>query len=99
MCLLWEEQGQFLHYDGNVWTVMDSNTKNALNGVWGTSSQDVFVVGDDGTILRYDGNTWTPMDSGTENNLMGVWGVPAATSSPGATGARFYNMMGVHGQL
>ena len=41
---------------------------------WGTSSTDVFAVGNWGTIIHYDGNTWSEMDSGTTNTYEGVWG-------------------------
>jgi photosystem II stability/assembly factor-like uncharacterized protein len=49
-------------------------TKEGLNGVWGSSSSDVFVVGDGGTILHYDGSAWSAMNSGTEESFNGVWG-------------------------
>ena len=45
-----------------------------LLSIWGSSSRDVFVVGDKGVILHYDGQAWTPMASGTTKNLISVWG-------------------------
>ncbi|MFC1926945.1 hypothetical protein ACFLWV_04270, partial [Chloroflexota bacterium] len=51
--------------DSNTWTPMTSGTLDDLWGVWGSSSTDVFAVGDNGTILQYDGSDWTPMTSGT----------------------------------
>jgi len=42
--------------------------------VWGTSSNDVFVVGSEGVILHYDGSAWHEMDSGTDANLNAIWG-------------------------
>ena len=53
---------------------MTSGTKYPLNGVWGSSSTDVFAVGDEGTILHYDGSTWSPMESGLKKVLNAVWG-------------------------
>ena len=47
---------------------------NSLSGIWGTSSTDVFAVGDSGTILHYDGAAWSPMNSGTARGLDSVWG-------------------------
>ena len=32
-----------------------------LDGVWGSSSQDVFAVGAYDTILHYDGKAWSVM--------------------------------------
>ena len=42
--------------------------------VWGSSSNDVFVVGDNGQILHYDGNSWSEMDSGSDGYLNAIWG-------------------------
>ena len=56
------------------WTSMTSNTGKILYAVWGSSSTDVFAVGQDGTILHYDGSGWTAMDSGFTYDLYGVWG-------------------------
>ena len=50
---------------------------NTLNAVWGSSSNDVYAVGEGGTILHYDGSSWTAMASNTNDNLNGVWGSSA----------------------
>jgi len=48
---------------------------NMLNSVWGSSSHDVFAVGNYGTILHFDGNNWVTMKSGVVDNLKDIWGV------------------------
>ena len=58
----------------NQWIQLDPGTEANLNDVWGTSPDNVFVVGAGGTILRFDGNVWTPMDSGTTADLNAVYG-------------------------
>ena len=58
--------------DGNSWGAMDSGVSEDLSGVWGTSEDDVFAVGDNGTILNYDGDTWSSIDSGVWTFLSGV---------------------------
>jgi len=45
---------------------------NGLLGVWGSSSSNVFAVGDGGTILHYNGSAWGSMTSGTTSHLYGV---------------------------
>jgi photosystem II stability/assembly factor-like uncharacterized protein len=47
-----------------------------LSGVWGSSKNDIFAVGENGTILhsKDEGNTWTPQNSGTTANLHKIWG-------------------------
>lgn len=52
----------------------DQPAGKTLRGVWGTSSQDVWVVGAAGTIGHFDGSTWQAMQSGTSANLYGVAG-------------------------
>jgi len=53
---------------------MNSGVAETLNGVWGSSSTNIFAVGYYGIILRYNGSTWSAMDSGTDKRLYGVWG-------------------------
>ena len=48
------------------WSPMESGTQRMLNAVWGSSANDVFIVGSLGTILHYDGNpegAWSTMDN------------------------------------
>lgn len=51
---------------GSVWSLMSPGTAEHLNAVWGSSSTDVFAVGDKGTILHYDGASWTKTTKGSE---------------------------------
>src|SRR5512136_387349 len=51
---------------------------NALRGVWGSSSSDVFAVGHDGTIIRYDGTAWNTVGSMTTHVLFSVWGTSSS---------------------
>jgi hypothetical protein len=45
--------GGIYHFDGTAWSIMDSDTGNSLNGIWGTSSDDISIVGSKGTIIQY----------------------------------------------
>ncbi|MDP4288605.1 MAG: hypothetical protein Q8922_11775, partial [Bacteroidota bacterium] len=69
--------GLALHYIGNA-TVVRYNTYAvapvAAHSAWGTSSTDLFVVGDSGTILHFNGTTWTKMSSPTKKNLQEISG-------------------------
>ena len=53
---------------------MSSDTSNLLTGFWGSSSSNVFAVGEGGTILHYDGRAWSAMSSRTRGYIGGVWG-------------------------
>ena len=57
------------------WVSMDTGTTRLLHGVWGSSSDNVFAVGDGGTIIHFDGSDWSTQTSNTTNNLKGVWGI------------------------
>lgn len=45
-----------------------------LHGVWGTSPQDVWLVGKKGTLLHWNGKTLAPRASGTTKDLLAVGG-------------------------
>jgi len=65
-----------LHYDGSSWSPVTgvSTGTNHLTAIWGSSANDIYVVGWGGTILHYDGSNWSHMASGTQDNLWNVWG-------------------------
>ena len=68
------DEGLILRFDGLDWQRMNSNTKDALYGVWGLDSEHVLAVGDFGTVLRWNGKDWKAFNAGTENFLYSVWG-------------------------
>lgn len=62
-----------------VWTTQASGTTNDLNGVWGSSANDVYIVGDNATILHSTGNgAWTSQPNPSQWNLHAVWGSGSA---------------------
>ncbi len=74
-----EANGEYTeyYYDSNL-TPRYCGTVEDINGIWGVSSDDVFVAGNNGTILHYNGNLWSPMSSGTAENLRGIWGASSS---------------------
>jgi len=84
------DSGTILHYDGSIWSSMNSGTTGYLSGVWGTSSSDVFAVGGGGTIIHYDGTSWSQMNSGTSHGLNDVWGVSSSDVFVVGTGSTAY---------
>jgi hypothetical protein len=70
--------GRILHFDGMAWSRVDlPSGVGVLHGIWGSSSRDVFAVGDDGVIVHFDGTTWTK-STPTGKILLGVWGSSSA---------------------
>ncbi len=49
-----------------------------FNAVWGSSTADVWVVGESGRILRSSAGRWAAMTSGVTTDLHGVWGASAS---------------------
>jgi len=45
-----------------------------INSIWGTSSNDFYVVGNNGNIAHYDGKNWQKIESGTTTSLDDLWG-------------------------
>ena len=44
------------------------------NKIWGSSSNDLYVVGNSGNIAHYNGASWTKIESGTTLNIYDIWG-------------------------
>lgn len=66
--------------DSPVWLEVNSRAATTINGIGGTSSNDVWLVGDLGLIRHWDGTTMTSLDLPDgipQASLQGVW----ATSS------------------
>lgn len=66
--------GTAIRYDGKSLWGMDVGAVGELAGVWGSSSEDVFAVGEAGVILNYNGQKWEAMESPVEVRLNGIWG-------------------------
>jgi hypothetical protein len=77
--------GVVLHVVGSYAVRFDVG--GSLHSSWGTSSANMYSVGDGGTILHFDGTNWTRMVSGTTKNLYSIWG----TSDGDIWAAGFYS--------
>jgi len=62
--------------DTLAWTAVDSQATVVLRGIWGSSADDVWAVGDHGTIRHIYPNDrrWQVVDSPTTENLRAIWG-------------------------
>lgn len=47
----------------------------AINKMWGSSSNDLYAVGNNGNIAHYNGSRWTNIESGTTTNINDAWGI------------------------
>jgi hypothetical protein len=66
-----------LHWDGSLWSSVESGTTHPLWSVWGSSADDVWAVGDFGTIVHWNGSAWSASSDGLSGSLNSVWGSSA----------------------
>lgn len=68
-----------LRYDGTSWTevtipeLQKANVR-AFFKVWGTSADNVYMVGQNGAVLHWDGATLTEELVGASDDLIALWG-------------------------
>src|SRR5574338_470254 len=74
---IWLGIGSIIHWDGtkfNSIKIPDNIFPSRANKLWGTSSNDLYVVGNSGNIAHYDGQSWSRILSGTELNINDIYG-------------------------
>ena len=71
--------GTITHYTGS-WSTMTSAYSRYLRDIWGSASNDIFIVGGstgEGSIQHYDGNSWQAMTNpAADKQLWSVHGIP-----------------------
>ncbi|BDQ02995.1 glucosyl transferase [Ignavibacterium sp.] len=64
-------------FDGNRWIAecsINPLLTGAINKLWGSSSEDLYAVGNNGNIAHWDGVRWRKIESGTTLNINDIWG-------------------------
>jgi len=75
---IWVTSGFPIHWDGEEWTLyhlQNMGLNVSVEHLWGTSSSDIYFVGNNGYIVHYDGSTFTRMESGTNESIIDIWGL------------------------
>ena len=72
---IWYSSG--LHWNGKIFEQPDNGAFDGWepNKMWGTSSSDLYAVGNNGNIAHYDGKNWQKLESGTTLNINDIWGI------------------------
>jgi len=79
---IWLAAGSIFRWDGvssqaslsfSRLSLPDPNA--TVEKLWGTSSLNLYGVGDVGTILRYNGTSWTRLESGTTLDVYDIYGI------------------------
>lgn len=63
------------HWNGDRWQTWKFNQYPALLSIWGTSSQNMYAVGDKGLILKYNGLNWQQISTNISQNLYEIYGI------------------------
>ncbi|MEM9493398.1 MAG: hypothetical protein AAGC55_29895, partial [Myxococcota bacterium] len=74
-----EDQATLLHYDGTEWTLavlpeIERARVYAFFKVFGTSADNVYVVGQRGVVLHWNGIEWQELLVGASDDLVSIWG-------------------------
>lgn len=69
---IWFEAG--IHWNGSNFEQIPMNVSfpSHVNKLWGSSSNDLYAVGNGGNIAHYNGSSWTKIESGTSMNLFDI---------------------------
>jgi hypothetical protein len=76
---VWFGVTNLLHWNGenfekNWNNVLNEFTDKTVNKIWGKSSNDLYIVGNEGKIAHYNGTSWEKIESGTNLNIIDIWG-------------------------
>lgn len=53
---------------------LPSNVSMSINKLWGSSTNNLYAVGDGGNIVHWNGSSWTKIESGTTLNINDIYG-------------------------
>jgi hypothetical protein len=78
---IWISSGLPKHWNGEKWVsyhlwdmgILDEND-GSVSTIWGTSSNNMYFVGNKGTIVHYDGNEFVKMYSPKAHTINGIAG-------------------------
>ncbi len=73
---IWFGLGNLIHWDGVEYTPVSNGPgfNSLINAMWGTGSDNLYIVGNEGNIARYNGAEWIALASGTTLNINDIWG-------------------------
>jgi hypothetical protein len=80
--------GTVLSYDAALNATYTDFTNTVMNGIWGSSDSDVYVVGSGGAVyhLSSAAGAWLAEPTGLAPDLYGVWGAGGEVFAVGANG-------------
>lgn len=75
---VWAGSSAPYHWNGTSWTGYNVTGifGGHINGIWGTSSNNLYIAGTNGSIAHFNGSSWQKIESGTTVDLRDVYGKP-----------------------
>ncbi len=78
---IWVSAGNVFHFNGIEWTQHRGELAGFCNKIWGSSSSNMYFVGNNGFIVHYNGATWQKLQSGTNLHIYDIYGEKNTTSN------------------
>ena len=66
--------GSIMHWDGALFSPVQSGTGSDLFSIWGSGPNDIWVGSTSGLVLRWNGTTFTPTAITGSQDVAGIWG-------------------------
>ncbi|MDR3626424.1 MAG: hypothetical protein P4L45_06310 [Ignavibacteriaceae bacterium] len=72
---IWFGMGSMIHWNGRTFESISnaSSFPSLVNRIYGTSDNDLYVIGNSGNIARYNGTSWSKIQSGTTLYLLDIY--------------------------
>ncbi|MFO7525766.1 MAG: glucosyl transferase, partial [Ignavibacteriaceae bacterium] len=73
---IWFGIGSMIHWNGSLYRPISTQGifQSLVRKIWGSSSNDLYIVGNNGSIAHYNGTSWKKIESGTDLNINDIWG-------------------------
>ncbi|MBK7105312.1 MAG: glucosyl transferase [Ignavibacteriae bacterium] len=81
--IFFSDGGEIIHFDGKQYLqdcAINSLLTGRINRIWGSKSNDLYVVGNSGSIIHYNGITWKKIETHTEYNFTNIYGIVNSTT-------------------
>jgi hypothetical protein len=82
---IWFGGNGIIHWDGNQYNPIPIPTivwgPHQINKIWGTSANNLYIVGNDGKIAHYQNGYWSKVESGTTTNVNDIWGTDDSSTN------------------
>ncbi len=74
---VWFGIASLIHWNGSAFQSVNTSAffPALINKMWGVSSNDFYITGNNGNIAHYNGSSWTRIESGTTSIINDAWGI------------------------